>query len=203
MNKKLSYVLILIPLLLVVYVDIKDTVVALSGFNFKEFCVSVSEIASATPEYILRGLSISKKDKLDSAVGEYWHDWKASGKDTVNCIVDFDKVIMPFEWDTLVYVKYCHYSKDRNSAALMDYMNRYFPDDQEHSATELHFLRNDRVVHKVNLYMISDDAKGVFFCTKKDIIKRSRSDAKFHLEKDYKFFVIRDTTEEFVPMIGF
>jgi hypothetical protein len=85
----------------------------------------------------------------------------------------------------------------------MDYMNRYFPDDQEHSATELHFLRNDRVVHKVNLYMISDDAKGVFFCTKKDIIKRSRSDAKFHLEKDYKFFVIRDTTEEFVPMIGF
>ena len=77
MNKKLSYVLILIPLLLVVYVDIKDTVVALSGFNFKEFCVSVSEIASATPEYILRAFSISNKDKLDRAVGEYWHDWKA------------------------------------------------------------------------------------------------------------------------------
>lgn len=178
------------------YIEIGIETVKYEWDYLKEFC-------TGEVEYFLRAFSISNKDKLDRAVGEYWSERMTVEKDSTNCIVDFDKVIMPFEWDTLVYVKYCHYSKDRNSAVLMDYMNRYFPDDQEHSATELHFLRNDRVVHKVNLYMISDDAKGVFFCTKKDIIKRSRSDAKFHLEKDYKFFVIRDTTEEFVPMIGF
>ena len=36
-----------------------------------------------------------------------------------------------------------------------------------------------------------------------DFIKRARSDAKFHLVKDGKFFVVRDTAENFVPMITF
>ncbi len=201
MNKKLSYVLILIPLLLVVYVDIKDTVAALNGFNFKEFCVSVSEIASAAPEYILRGLSISKKDKLDRAVGEYWYDWKAAGKDTVNCIVDFDK-IMPFEWDTLVYIKYDFYSGN-NSDELEEYLKFYFGNKKRRSANKLHLLHKGKIVHEVELFMMSDDAKGFFLCTKKDFIKRARGDAKFHLVKDGKFFVVRDTTENFVPMITF
>ena len=48
-----------------------------------------------------------------------------------------------------------------------------------------------------------DDAKGFFLCTEKDFIKRARGDAKFHLVKDGKFFVVRDITEHFVPMIGF
>jgi hypothetical protein len=48
--------------------------------------------------------------------------------------------------------------------------------------------------------MASDWAKGVYFCTDKDFIKRGRKDAKFHLIRDDKFLVIRDMTEEFVPM---
>ena len=67
----------------------------------------------------------------------------------------------------------------------------------------LHFLHKGKVVHKVNLYMMSDDAKGFFLCTEKDFIKRARGDAKFHLVKDGKFFVVRDTAENFVPMITF
>ena len=79
MNKKLYY-LFLIPFLLVVYANVRDRVAAFYSFNFKEFCVSVSEIASATPEYILRAFSMSNKDKLDHVVGEYWKDWKSAGK---------------------------------------------------------------------------------------------------------------------------
>lgn len=193
--------LILIPLLLVAYANIKDTVAALSGFNFKEFCVSVSEIASAAPEYILRGFSISKKDKLDRAVGEYWHDWKVAGKNTVNCIVDFDK-IMPFEWDTLVYIRYDFYSNN-SSDELEGYLNSYFRNKKRRNANKLHLLHKGKLVHEVELYMMSDDAKGFFLCTKKDFIVRARDDAKFHLVKDGKFFVVRDTTETFVPMITF
>ncbi len=200
MNKKLSYVLILIPLLLVIYANIKDTVAAFNGFNLKEFCVSASEIVSAAPEYILRGFSISKKDKLDRAVGEYWCDWKAAGKDTVNCIADFDK-IMPFEWDTLVYIRYDFYSN--NSDELEEYLKSYFRNKKRRNANKLHLLHKGKLVHEVELYMMSDDAKGFFLCTKKDFIMRARDDAKFHLIKDGKFFVVRDTTENFVPMITF
>lgn len=200
--KKVFYILMVITLLLAVYVEYKKAEVVFRSFSFKEFCVSFSEIVSSVPEAFLREFSISNKDKLDRAVGKYLHDWTTAGKDSANCIVYFDKVI-PFEWDTLVYVKYDHYYKDSNSDALMDYMDCYLPDDKERSATELHLLHNGKIVLKVNLYMISDDAKGVFFCTKKDFIKRSRADAKFHVIKDDKFYVVRDTDEEYVPMISF
>ena len=177
------------------YIEEKIETVKYEWNYFKEFC-------SGCVEHILRGFSISNKDNLDRLVGEYYHYFKSADGDSSNFIIDFDKVI-PSEWDTLVYVKYNHYDKDSNSDALLDYMDGYLPDDKEHSATELHLLHGGNVVHKVNLYMVSDDAKGVFFCTKKDFIMRSRRDSKFHLEKSGKFFVIRDTAEEFVPMISF
>ena len=161
---------------------------------FTEFCASI-------PEYILRAFSMSNKDKLDHVVGEYWKDWKSAGNDTLNCIVDFDK-IMPFEWDTLVYIKYDSYSGN-SSDELEEYLNFYFGNKKRRSVNGLHFLHKGKVVHKVNLYMMSDDAKGFFLCTEKDFIKRARSDAKFHLIRDSRFFVVRDTAENFVPMITF
>lgn len=200
MNKKLYY-LFLIPFLLVVYAKVRDRVAAFYGFNFKEFCVSVSEIASATPEYILKAFSISNKDKLDRAVGEYWYEWKSAGKDTTNCILDFDK-IMHFEWDTLVYIKYDSYSGN-SSDELEEYIDFYFGKKKRHNVNKLHLLHKGKLVHEVELFMMSDDAKGFFLCTEKDFIKRARGDAKFHLVKDGKFFVVRDITEHFVPMIGF
>lgn len=126
---------------------------------------------------------------------------KSAGNDTLNCIVDFDK-IMPFEWDTLVYIKYDSYSGN-SSDELEEYLNFYFGNKKRRSVNGLHFLHKGKVVHKVNLYMMSDDAKGFFLCTEKDFIKRARSDAKFHLIRDSIFFVVRDTTENFVPMITF
>ena len=95
---------------------------------FTEFCASI-------PEYILKAFSISKKDKLDHAMGEYWYEWKAAGNDTENCIVDFDK-IMPFEWDTLVYIKYDFYSSN-SSDELEEYLNFYFGNKKRRSVNDL------------------------------------------------------------------
>ena len=37
------------------------------------------------------------------------------------------------------------------------------------------------------------------FGTRKNMIKRARNNAKFHLEKKNKFLILRDTTEKYVP----
>ena len=47
----------------------------------------------------------SRKDKLDRLVGAHWDAWKAEGKDTTMCFIDFAKVV-PIEWDTMVFVYY-------------------------------------------------------------------------------------------------
>ena len=47
----------------------------------------------------------SRKEKLDRLVGAHWEAWKAEGKDTTMCFVDFAKVV-PIEWDTMVFVYY-------------------------------------------------------------------------------------------------
>ena len=195
MNKNLFSCLIAV-LLLNSCSYIEDTVesVQYQWDYFTEFCASI-------PEYILKAFSISKKDKLDHAMGEYWYEWKAAGNDTENCIVDFDK-IMPFEWDTLVYIKYDFYSSN-SSDELEEYIDFYFGKKKRHNVNKLHLLHKGKLVHEVELFMMSDDAKGFFLCTEKDFIKRARGDAKFHLVKDGKFFVVRDITEHFVPMITF
>lgn len=41
------------------------------------------------------------------------------------------------------------------------------------------------------------------FCTKQDIIKHSRSNARFHLQKKGDFFILRDMSEEYVPSTGY
>jgi hypothetical protein len=128
----------------------------------------------------------SDKEKFDRAVSEYWHDWKASGKDTVNCIVDFDK-IMPFEWDTLVYCEnsfseeVCNYEFENGlkNDKIIDY-------------PYLHFLNKKKIVHKMNLFRASDDFTGVYFNIDESFIKRARGDAKFHVKKECESFIISD-----------
>ena len=67
----------------------------------------------------------------------------------------------------------------------------------------LNFLRDGEIVHDVNLFMVSDDAKGVYFCTQKNFIKRGRKDAKFHLIRDERFFPLRVIDEEYVEPFNF
>ena len=47
--------------------------------------------------------------------------------------------------------------------------------------------------------MASDKEKGVIFCTDNSFIKRERNDAKFHVNKNDKFYIIRDMTEKYQP----
>ena len=140
----------------------------------------------------------SEKDQLDNIVGKYWEEWKAVNRDTTCCVLDFDS-IMPFEWDTLVYFDCAYPYEDKEN--VKEYMRIHNLEDQrKYNPEDLHFLKDGKIVHIVDLYMASDWAKGVYFCTDKEFIKRGRKDAKFHLIRDDKFLVIRDMTEEFVPM---
>ena len=144
----------------------------------------------------------TNKSVLDREVSAYWHEWKSAGKDPACCMVDFD-VVAPFKWDTLVYVNYNGVMSEA-SEQLAEYVNTNCTDAKDKcSAMKLHLLRGGRIVHEVDLYMVSDDAKGVYFCTRKDFIKRGRKDARFHLVREGEFMVLRDTTEEYVPSFSF
>ena len=141
----------------------------------------------------------SDKERLDRIVGTYWYDWKDAGKDTTNCILDFEN-IMPFEWDTLVYINDLIHPAESNKE-FNEYIDAHYSEARKKDyILRLNFLREGEIVHDVNLFMVSDDAKGAYFRTHKYFIKRGRKDAKFHLMRDCNFFVIRDMTEEFVPM---
>ena len=138
----------------------------------------------------------SNKDKLDKLVAAHWEEWKAEGKDITMCIVDFAE-IMPFEWDTMVYVKYNRYSKKKDD--VKEYMNNQYWNVREKKYEEegIHFWKDGKLVHEVSLFMASDDEKGVIFCTYKHLIKIGRNDAKFQMQKDSRFSALRDMTEEF------
>jgi hypothetical protein len=69
------------------------------------------------------GLFESNKEKLDKLVAAHWEEWKAEGKDTTMCIVDFAE-IMPFEWDTMVYLDYHSYSREEDD--VKEYMNNQY-----------------------------------------------------------------------------
>ena len=163
---------------------------------------SVIETFSSGYEYLLRSLSLSKRDKLSEIVGAYWYDWKTEGKDTTNCVLDFEN-IMPFEWDSLIYFRY-ELDAPRNGEELEEYVNTRYPDAKKYySVTRLHFLRRGKIIHDVNLYMMSDDAIGVYFCTRKNFIKCGRKDAKFRLVKDGRFYPLRVIDEEYVEPFNF
>jgi hypothetical protein len=137
----------------------------------------------------------SPKDKLDRLVSAHWDAWKAEGKDTTMCFIDFAKVV-PIEWDTMVFV---NYYGGRDSEIIKDYMNnRYWPEKEKYRGypeESLHFWRNGKVVYEISLWLDSDNEKGVRVYSKNDFIVRDRNNAKLHLEKDGRFYIIRDLSE--------
>jgi hypothetical protein len=139
----------------------------------------------------------SRKDKLDRFVGAHWDAWKAEGKDTTMCFIDFAKVV-PIEWDTMVFVNYnWYYNYDKEE--ILNYMNnRYWPEKEKYRGypeESLHFWRNGKVVYEISLWLDSDNEKGVRVYSKNDFIVRDRNNAKLHLEKDGRFYIIRDLSE--------
>ena len=139
----------------------------------------------------------SRKDKLDRLVGAHWDAWKAEGKDTTMCFIDFAKVV-PIEWDTMVFVNYdWYYNYDKEE--ILNYMNnRYWPEKEKYRGypeESLHFWRNGKVVYEISLWLDSDNEKGVRVYSKNDFIVRDRNNAKLHLEKDGRFYIIRDLSE--------
>ena len=139
----------------------------------------------------------SRKDKLDRLVGAHWDAWKAEGKDTTMCFIDFAKVV-PIEWDTMVFVYYnWYYNYDKEE--ILNYMkNRYWPELKKTKGgyTEgLHFWKNGKLVYRISLWLDSDNEKGVRVCARNDFLVRDRNNAKLHLEKDGRFYIIRDLSE--------
>ena len=64
-----------------------------------------------------------------------------------------------------------------------------------YSQDSLHFWRNGKVVYEISLWLDSDNEKGVRVYSKNDFIVRDRNNAKLHLEKDGRFYIIRDLSE--------
>ena len=139
-------------------------------------------------------LLLAPKYRLDCAVQDCYDKWKKEGKDTTKFVVDFAE-IAPFEWDTLCYFWYSPPADENTSKMLIEYA-------KEHNMKRLeaiHLLKDGKIVYHINLLMWSDEEKGSLFCTNKDMIKRARNDAKFHVQKKKQFFIFRDMTEEYVP----
>lgn len=147
------------------------------------------------PKYFLKTFSLTEKDKINRAIAKCWDSWKMAGKDTTKCVVDFTEV-EPFDWDTLACVYYSKSLMLEESNEADMYAKKY---KLENGTDELHFLRQGKIIKKVGLYMPSDDEKGLSFCTRKQLIKCARHDAKFYLQKRGRFFVLRDMSEDNVP----
>ena len=113
------------------------------------------------------------------------------------CFIDFAKVV-PIEWDTMVFVYYdWYYNYDKEE--ILNYMNnRYWPEKEKYRGypeESLHFWKNGKLVYRISLWLDSDNEKGVRVYSKNDFIVRDRNNAKLHLEKDGRFYIIRDLSE--------
>ena len=134
----------------------------------------------------------SKKERLDRMVGAHWDKWKSEGKDTTMCFVDFTEVI-PVEWDTMVYIYYLHSCEDKEAINYMK--NQYWKaleKDKGSSEESLHFWKDGKVVYEMPLMMDTDNEKGVYFTTRKCVFKKARNNAKLQLNKNTKYFPIRE-----------
>ena len=140
-------------------------------------------------------LFLAPKYRLDCAVQDCYDKWKKEGKDTTIFVVDFAE-IAPFEWDTLCYFWYSSPADENTSKMLIEYAKEH---NMKYDLEAIHLLKDGKIVYHIDLLMWSDEEKGSLFCTNKDMIKRSRNDAKFHVQKKKQFFIFRDMTEEYVP----
>ena len=145
----------------------------------------------------------SPKDKLDRLVSAHWDAWKAEGKDTTMCIVDIAKIV-PIEWDTMVYVRY---SPAKDSEIITDYINnRYWRECEKArgSSTEgLHFWKNGKLVYKISLWYDGDDGNCACVYVKNDFIVRDRSNAKLRLERDGRYYILRDLPQRYLDSIRY
>ena len=139
-------------------------------------------------------LFLAPKYRLDCAVKDCYDKWKKEGKDTTKFVVDFAE-IAPFEWDTLCYFWYSSPADENTSKMLIEYAKEH---NMKYDLEAIHLLKDGKIVYHIDLLMWSDEEKGSLFCTKKDMIKRARNDAKFHVQKKKQFFIFRDMTEEYV-----
>ena len=138
-------------------------------------------------------LLLAPKYRLDCAVKDCYDKWKKEGKDTTKFVVDFAE-IAPFEWDTLCYFWYSSAIDENTTKELIEYAKEH----NMKSSEAIHLLKDGKIVYHIDLLMWSDEEKGSLFCTNKDMIKRARNDAKFHVQKKKQFFIFRDMTEEYV-----
>ena len=145
----------------------------------------------------------SPKDEFDSLVSAHWDAWKAEGKDTTMCIVDIANVV-PIEWDTMVYVLY---SGSKDSEIIKDYVkNRYWPECEKArgSSTEgLHFWKNGKLVYKISLWYDGDDGSCACVYVKNDFIVRDRGNAKLRLERDGRYYILRDLPQGYLDSIRY
>ena len=139
-------------------------------------------------------LFLAPKYRLDCAVKDCYDKWKKEGKDTTKFVVDFAE-IAPFEWDTLCYFWYSSPADENTSKMLIEYAKEH---NMKYDLEAIHLLKDGKIVYHIDLLMWSDEEKGSLFCTNKDMIKRARNDAKFHVQKKKQFFIFRDMTEEYV-----
>lgn len=134
------------------------------------------------------------KECTENKIYELWDELRTNGKDTTYFVLDFT-TIMPFEWDTLVYIDYHPWFRDRITPEIEAFTKKYNIND---FIEGLFALKGDKIVYYVYLPMGSELAKGMFFCTNKFFIKRDRNDACFSVQKKKQFFILRDMTEEYV-----
>lgn len=139
----------------------------------------------------------NRKEKLDRLVVAHWDVWKAEGKDTTMCIVDFAKVV-PVEWDTMVYVLYDKFFDYENDDVINYMNNRYWPENEKfrrRSEESLHFWKNGKLVYRISLWLDPENEKGVCVYARYNFLVRDRCDAKFHLEKAERLYIVRDQSE--------
>lgn len=170
----------------------------INNYTIEETWEYLIDFYAEIPQYFLKTFSLTNKDKIDRTFTTHWETFKPYNKDSAIRIVNFTEII-PFDWDSLIYINYKYSSfEDRNSNELKAYMHSYQLENNNNKEW-LYFIKNSKIVYDINLFMASDNEKGIFFCTNKDIIKRVRNNAKFHVKKKNRFFIIRDMTETYVP----
>ena len=143
------------------------------------------------------------KDKLDRLVSAHWDAWKAEGKDTTMCIVDIAKIV-PIEWDTMVYVRY---SPAKDSEIITDYINnRYWVENEQYRGYPeegIHFWKDGKIVYEISLWYDGDDGNCACVYVKNDFIVRDRSNAKLRLERDGRYYILRDLPQGYLDSIRY
>lgn len=188
-GKKTSFLFLLIFLISCDSIEINY---GITGYDYWAFLKNEIPVKSIS---FLDDLIMHNKERLDRTILDYWDNYKNAGKDTTHCILYFTE-IMPFEWDTLIYIDNHVLYDIQKENKLYDYAKKY---NISYGFEGLLMLNAGKIVFLVDLKMDSDNEKGTLFCTKKNIIERTRNDAKFHVQKEGCFFVVRDTAEGYVP----